>query len=181
MRNIEWFTGDTCIVGRGWAEAYVLKDNKPVFSGEQSWYRTYDKEQHDPGKSYYIDSERYTAADLVIDFGDKLSPELIPDGRFDRVILEFLPIDLFEKGRFTLDNAVRITSQGGTVEVHSAIDVLNKVSGEMKGHGLDSQIAEGIKTVWCDGDIEREYFKADYVGKGYEEQVPVSKLICRRK
>lgn len=180
-RKIGAFNGNTCIVGRGWAESYVLKDNKPVFSGERSWYRFHDKEHHDPGKSYYIDVERHNAADLITDFGNLLSPELIPNGRFERVILEFLPFPLFKRGRFALENAVRITAHAGTVEVHSTIDVLGDISGQMNDYGLICEMTEGSKTVWFDGDIQREYYDADYVGDGHFEPILIDKLLCRRK
>lgn len=179
-RKIGAFKGNTCIVGRGWAESYTLKKKRPVFSGDRTWYRFYDEERHDPGKSYYIDKERHCAADLVCDFGQLLSPEVIPNGRFDLVILEFLPVYLFDRGRFALANAIRIMAEGGTVEVHSEAGILRDVSGQMTDYGLTCEMGKDINKDWVDGEYVRQFKNLRYVGNGHVEVTPIDKLICRR-
>ena len=127
-RDITSFSGTTCVVGRNWASQYKIKGDRIKFSAP-AWYQYDPDPHHSPGTSYYIDIAERCAADLVADFGKPLSPALIPDGRFDLLILEFLPTSLLtEQGCSTYTNAKRILKTGGRLEIHSGKGVLRSAS-----------------------------------------------------
>lgn len=176
MRKIASFKGRTCIVGRGWAE-----NPNRHFKGEVSWYRFRDQDNHNPGVSYYIDSCSGIGADLVFDFGEPLPPEVIPDGRFDRVVLEFLPGVLFELGKSTLSNSNRITAQGGTVEVHSSVQVLSEVSARMENLGFTCKQGKHHRYEPVSGATYRENNGPQHTKDWYDVKTSVNILFCVKK
>jgi hypothetical protein len=179
-RNITSFSGNTCIVGRGWAPAYRRSGSGLKFE-VPSWYMFSGDRYHSPAISYYIDNIRTCAADLVTDFGDLLPPEVVPDKRFSLVILEFLPVTLFDKGKFALSNAARITSDDGAVEVHSSEKTLRDVAVSMGGLGFACELAKELHIEHCSGDMIRKYFDPGFAGEHHREEAVIDKLVCRRR
>ncbi|MFL6676396.1 MAG: hypothetical protein ACJ8LG_24285 [Massilia sp.] len=179
-RAITSFSGNTCIVGRGWAPEYRHSGNGLKFEAP-SWYMFSGDKYHSPAISYYIDNVRTCAADLVTDFGALLPPEVVPDKRFSLVILEFLPVALFQKGKFALSNAARITSDDGAIEVHSGESTLRDVAVLLGELGFTGELAKEIHIQQCSGDIIRKYFDPGYAAVHYREEIHIDKLVCRRR
>jgi hypothetical protein len=148
MRNISSFYGNWCIVGRGWAG-----NKKDIGDPEAEipWYVLDMSHGHNPGNTYYIDIEQGVAADMVIDYSQKIANDKIPDDKFLVTILEFLPTSCFEEGTWTLRNALRTTKLNGWIEVLTGGNTLNLVFQKMKEIGLNPVIDSFNQTRYTPG------------------------------
>ena len=117
---------------------------------------------------------------MVVDFSKPLGPEVIPDGRFDLVILEFLPTSLFNGEHSTLANAARITRSGGSVEIHSGQDILRTLGAVMPQLGFDCTLGQHIRNTRWSGDMIRKYADSSFAEDSLLETVVVDKLVCNK-
>jgi hypothetical protein len=147
FRPISQFTGEICVVGRGWAES--LSDARKGENPAEAWYR-WDHSYHEfepvlnginVHKAYYIDRVEDIAADYVCDMTLLGEPEHIGDNRFAYLLFEFLP-DVCFQNKNTLANAIRIVKNGGRIVVHTRDEFAETAKARIRESGFEITVRD---------------------------------------
>jgi hypothetical protein len=179
-REITSFTGNKCVVGRGWAPACNESGASSSAGSDRMarltarlvyldipWYLTSNDEHHDPATTYYIDINKRCAADLVHDISKPIPQTL--QQRFDFLLLEYIPLKTLMDGQ-TWTNAADMLRPGAMLEVQSNRDTLTMVAGKLVGFESSFEISQFERHMTQPAKAIHNYIERRKRAQSYDEE-----------